>query len=140
MIQFFALILWVNRGEKIQCLSEEGDWAKIKRLSGTQGYVHSSLLKYGPIPDIEIVDWSWRTDPSFGTNGTIIWIVELRNNTEWYIDMIKVEISIYDASGRLTETDFQFVQGLAPGGTASSKSYATYYGTEKTARLRIVEN
>ncbi|MEQ8682952.1 MAG: SH3 domain-containing protein [Cyclobacteriaceae bacterium] len=128
----------VNRGSKVELLSTEGDWCKVKTLGGTEGYIFKELLKYSGLPDIEIVDWSWRTDPSFGTDGSVIWVVQLRNNTSSYVDMVKVEISIFDKQGRLTETDYTYVKGLSPGGTASDKSYATYYGTEEKASIRVV--
>lgn len=132
------ITLVVKRGEKLELLSKNGDWSKVKNLDGVEGYIFSNLLKYSDIPDIEIVNWNWQADRDFTSAGSVIWMVELRNNTSRYIDAVKVEISIYDKQGRLTETDYTYVKGLPPGGTASDKNYATYYGTEHKASIRVV--
>ncbi|MAE83592.1 MAG: hypothetical protein CMB80_12690 [Flammeovirgaceae bacterium] len=135
------IVKTLKRGEKLELISSGDSWSQVKTTIGTpiEGFIYNDLLKYGELPKIQIESWSWRTDPDFGTRGTIIWVVELRNNTRAYIKSVKVEISIYDANSQLTESSFTYVTGLSPNGTASKKSYATYYGTEKTASIRVVD-
>ena len=134
----YDIIRSLRHGIKIEFISNEGDWSRVATLRDT-GFVHNDFIGIDPLPDVQIVDWSWSTDPGFGTEGAVIWLVELRNNSSTYIEMVKVEITIYDAQGRVTDSDFTYVSGLAPGGTASKKSYATWYGTEQKARIRIAD-
>ena len=54
------------------------------------------------------------------------------------MESVKVEITIYDASSRVTDSEYTYVSGLALGGMASRKSYATYFGTEKKVSIRVV--
>ena len=104
------------------------------------GYASASVLRDGPLPPFEIVSWNWSTDPGFGIDGAVIWNVEVRNNTVTYVRQMRVDFATYDANDQLIDSDFTYVSGLSPGGTASAKSYATYYGREKTARIRIDPN
>ena len=128
----------LKRGSSIEVVSVENKWAKISLYGVHKGYVYEPLLKNSPLPSLEIASWNWSADPDFGTRGSIIWNVEVRNNTDRYIERAKVEFSTYDSSGELITSDSTYVMGLSPGGTATDKSYATYYGREKKGRVRIV--
>lgn len=86
---------------------------------------------------VEIVDWNWRSDPSFGKDGTIHWNAEVRNLSQRYIENVRLELTTYDAAGRLVASDFTYVGAIPPGGARSDKAYADYYGTEKRAELRV---
>lgn len=95
-------------------------------------------LDTGPTAaDVEIVSWNWRTDPNFGTEGAVIWTAEVENQASTPIESVRLELTTYDASGSVLASEFTYVSGLPPGGRKSTKSYATYYGTEDRARLQV---
>lgn len=123
------------RGDAVQFGSVSGEWG---RLIDGRGFVYLPVLENEPVPAFEIVSSSWVRDPDFGGSGSVIYNVELRNNTSRYVENVRVEITTYDANGSIMTTDFTFVKGLAPGGTGSAKGYATYFGGEETARIRVV--
>lgn len=83
---------------------------------------------------VEIVNWNWRTDPHFGGKGTILWNAQVRNNSDKYIESVRLELTTYDASNKLVTTAFTFVEAIPPGG---DESYATYYGTEERAGVQV---
>ena len=89
--------------------------------------------------DIEIVSWRCYKDPGFGGYGAIIIVGEIRNNTDRYIELVRVEVTLYDKAGTVTDSDYTHVRGLAPGAKKSFKFYATYYGTEEKASLQVHE-
>ena len=68
----------------------------------------------------------------------MIYTVEVKNNTSDYIRNVRVQFTSYDAAGKIIDTDWTYVTGLSPGGTASGKEYATYFGREKEAGMRIM--
>lgn len=127
----------LNRGDVVKISDVIDSWGKVYLDDVEIGFVFAPLLKDGPIPAIEIVDWNWRSDPDFGGDGIIKYTVELRNNTTRYIESVRVEITTYDNQGRLVASDFTYVNTLRPGEKASESSFAPYYGTEETARIRI---
>ena len=137
----FKLVGKLNRGEKIKADSlDQGWYAVYDSKNDKMGYASAKLLKDDPLPPFEIVNWNWRKDRDFGTKGTIIYTVEVRNNTNKYINSIRVDFATYDKNDNVMDATFTYVHGLQPGGTSSEKSYATYYGNEKTARIRIDPN
>lgn len=129
----------LKRGDAVILEDIENKWAKVKLDNNKIGYVYAPLLKKHPVPPLEIADWNWHTDPDFALRGSVIWNVEVRNNTDQYIGLVKVEFSTYDSSDKLITSDFTYVKGLSPGGTATGKGYATYFGQEKTGRIRIAQ-
>lgn len=129
----------LKRGDSVEVKGVEGEWARISIGDAPKGFVYEPLLKHNPIPPLEIADWNWYSDPEFGVDGSIIWNVEVRNNTNRYVKTVKVEFSSYDSSEKLITSDFTYVKGLSPGGKGTAKSYTTYFGREKTGRIRIVQ-
>jgi len=85
----------------------------------------------------EIADWSWYADPDFGSSGTVKWNVVVRNVSEKPIDSAKVELTTYDAAGKLLDSTFTFVDAIPPGATRSADSYADYYGSESKAEVNL---
>jgi len=127
----------LTRGDSIWVQRDGDKWRKIVRGSEKGNYIYVPLLEQSPLPAVEIASWNWIKDPSFGVDGAIVWNAEVRNNTTRYIDAVKLEITTYDAAGSIVTTDASYAKGLSPGGTASTKGYATYYGKEQKARLQI---
>jgi hypothetical protein len=128
----------LRRGEKIQTGFSLNNWIEVYRFGKSKGFVYDELLKNYPVPDFEILSWNWVKDYNFGVDGAIIWTVEVQNNTNNYIDHLRVEITTYDKNGKIMTSDYTFVKGLSPGGTASNTSYSTFYGGEKNAKVRII--
>ncbi|MBA7519297.1 hypothetical protein ES705_11375 [subsurface metagenome] len=87
---------------------------------------------------VEIESWRWISDPNFAGDGAIKWMGVLKNNTDKYISNVKVELIVYDKSGKITTTDSTYSNPLAPSGTAAFDGYADYYGTEDKAGVRII--
>lgn len=135
-----AVVTQLNRGASVEVDSLSSGWYRVFRAGRPIGYAAASVLKDAPIPPFEIVSWNWHSDPSFGVDGSIIWNVEVRNNTPEYVALLRVDFATYDDRNQLIESDFTYVRGLSPGATATTKSYATYFGREKTARIRIDPN
>jgi len=73
-------------------------------------------------------------------DGAVIYTVEVKNKTSEYIRNVRVQFTSYDAAGNIIDTDWTYVSGLSPGGPASGKGYATYFGREKEAGMRIMED
>lgn len=131
----------LGRGADVTVMADslENEWVPVRRDREVYGYVYADLLEDGPLPDTEIVDFTWRSDPSFGTDGTIRWVVEVRNNTNRYVDAVRVRFSTYDAQDNIISSTFAYVNNITPGGTSSNESFADYYGTEEGGRARIEE-
>lgn len=138
-----------SRGQTVWIVPDSStyQWTAVTFSQGARaiyGYVSSDYLRDTPVyqrdtpvPPIEIVDWNWRKDPGFGSNGAVRYTVELRNNTERYIRQVRVDFTTYDAAGSVIMSDYTYVTGLSPGGVASESSFADYFGEEKRARIRV---
>jgi len=87
----------------------------------------------------EIVDWNWAKDPNFGGDGAVIWNVQIKNTSDRNIAAVRVQLTTYDAAGKLVTSDDTYVNAIPPGGTGSGKAYADYYGTEDKAEVRVVD-
>lgn len=88
-------------------------------------------------PPVKIESWRWEADPNFTSDGAVIFTAVVRNTSSNPIRSVRLEFTSFDAAGRILDTQSDYATGLPPGGTASSKGYATYFGTEKTATLVI---
>lgn len=135
----YAVATQANRGDRLQVApdSSRDGWTAVFQGRNHVGYVSESVLEDRPLPRAEIADWNWRSRPDFGTSGTVEYTVSIRNNTDQYIDRLRVNFESYDASDRIITTAFAFVRGIPPGGTASTSSYATYFGREESGRISI---
>lgn len=132
----------LRRGEAVYVGTAENGWRHVATgptSEDTLGFIYAELLQKQPLPTIEIADWNWRKDPGFGGDGAVIWQGQVRNNSGRYVELVRVEFTSLDGAGSVVDTDFTYARGLAPGGTANFKGYATYYGTEDKGRVRIVQ-
>lgn len=87
--------------------------------------------------NVIISDWTWDSDASFGSDGAVIWTVEVQNKSDKYIESVKVGFTSYDNAGKIITSSFGFIKAIPPGTKRSNKSYADYYGTEKNAKVDI---
>jgi len=87
----------------------------------------------------EIVDWNWVKDPSFGTDGTIKWNVQVKNTSTEYLDSVKVELTTYDSANKLIATTSSRVSAIPPGEIRSENGYMDLYGTEDKAGIQITD-
>ena len=135
----FPVVTQLKRGDSVRVVREENEWSEV-RIKGYANtyYIYSPLLHNTPLPEIEISSWNWYKDPDYGLNGAVVWNVRVNNNTNEYIEYVLVEFSTYDANDELITSATTYVEGLPPGGYGVAKSFATYFGTEKHARIRIV--
>jgi hypothetical protein len=85
----------------------------------------------------KVEDWSWETDPDFGTEGAIKWRVSVRNLSSQPIATAKIEFSAYDADHHLLTTTFTYVENIPPGETRDEESFADFHGGEQTARVAV---
>jgi hypothetical protein len=85
----------------------------------------------------QVVSSNWRVDPDFGSDGAIIWTVEVQNMSAATLESAEVSIVIYDSSGQILTTGITFVGPIPPGEKRSSQSYADYHGTEANAIFQI---
>ena len=111
--------------------------AQQARKRRTDSIAAVAAQRLANMPAFEITTWSWRKDPDFTSDGATIWTGVVRNNTSRYVERVRVEFMSFDAADRIVDTDFGYATGLSPGGTASVKGYATYFGTEQRASLTI---
>jgi hypothetical protein len=84
----------------------------------------------------QIVSSNWRPDPAFGSDGAIVWTVEVQNNSSGEI-FAQVDFITYDAAGKILEYDFTFVGPVPPGGRAAGEGLADLHGTEASVNYQI---
>lgn len=131
-------MLTLLAGDSLQIGSPlRNGWAPVYRPKGDTLWALFSNLSTLPPSPIAIDTWSWYRDSDFAGTGAVIWTAVVKNRSSDYVESVRVEFTSFDAAGRVVDTDWGIATGLAPGGTASAKGYATYFGTEKTASLRI---
>lgn len=133
-VLIFAVWLWI--------IAEHGGGTP-GLVSGTNRQSESEPSAVGPqsfnLAAAELEDWNWRSEPDFGTRGTVRWNVKVKNTTEKPISSVKVELTTYSADGKMLASTFTYVDAIPPGGSRAEESYADYYGTEKTAEAKIVD-
>jgi len=99
---------------------------------------NKEIINNNGVAVVEIVSWNWKIDSDFGTKGVIKWNVEIKNNTDKYLNYVRVELTTYDSSGRIVCSTGTYVNNISPYGKGSDSSYADYYRTEKRANIKIV--
>lgn len=104
------------------------------------------MLSAGPsvsepsnLGSVEVASWNWKADPGFGNKGAVRWNVEVKNTSQRYIESVRVEITTYDRDDRIVTSDSSYVSGIPPGESRSDQSFATYYGTEDRAAVRVTD-
>lgn len=124
-------------GESVVVLRKEGEWGELQRSRG-KAFVLVSLLQKEPLPPLQIVNWDWRKAPRVGRKGVVVWVVEVRNNSDRHVDHVQAEMRTYDRKGRLLHTAVTHLRGIKPGKIGGSRSFATLTGKEASAQVRIV--
>lgn len=141
---FFVVSVFIFFGALLVAISDTGDYGASTTPNTSYRWSAAASANSAPAavqrrPEeyAEIVDWNWRKDPSFGTRGTILWTVEVRNTSDRYMESVRVDMTTYDAGGGLVSSNFTYVTAIPPGETRSSQSYADLYRTEETARAVV---
>ena len=88
---------------------------------------------------VKIKSLNWRADHTFTSGGAVIWSTEVANLSNKYLDSVRVEFTTYDIHGKIITSDTGYASGLKPYGSASQTGYATYFGAEHSAKIRVVE-
>lgn len=124
-------------GETVEVVRSEGEWGELRRTRG-KAYVLLGLLQKEPLPALQIVNWDWRKAPRVGRRGVVVWIVEVRNNTDRRVEHVQAELRTFDRKGRLLDTAVTHLRGIRPGKIGGSRSFATLTGKEASAQIRIL--
>ncbi len=132
-----AIAVKLARGDSVEVDSLSNGWWLVFRDGKRVGYSSESVLEEGPIPMLEISSWNWVKDADFGSDGSVIWTAQVRNNSDQNVQSVRLEFTTYARDSSLITTDYGFVTGIPPGGTRSTKGYATYFGTERKAMLQV---
>lgn len=104
---------------------------------GDNKWVHGDFLGVGYPPAVEVQSSKFHIDKEFAGEGAVVWTANVRNFSDQYIEKVRVEFTTFDDSDRIVTTDVGFASGLAPGGSAATKGYATYFGTEVKGSVRV---
>jgi hypothetical protein len=88
---------------------------------------------------VEVVSSAFYPQADFGTEGAVIWVVEVRNVTSQLIESAEVDITTRDAAGGALASGLTFVGPIPPGETRVGQSFADYVGTEATADFQVVD-
>jgi hypothetical protein len=97
------------------------------------------LVTFAQIPQPEITSFNWRADPEFGTDGAVIWVVDVLNPTALTLELVRVDFSTRDAAGTILSSAFTFVGPIPPGETRASESFSDYTGQETTADFQVTD-
>jgi hypothetical protein len=73
-----------------------------------------------------------------GRRGVVVWVVEVRNNTDRAVEHVQAEIRTFDRKGRLLDTAITHLRGIKPGKVGGSRSFAALTGKEASAQIRIL--
>jgi hypothetical protein len=92
-----------------------------------------------PTATAQITSSASYLDPSFGTDGAVIWVVEVQNPTSQTIESAEVNFTSHDAAGNVLASDLTFVGPIPPGETRASKGLADYLGTEASVDIQLGE-
>src|ERR1019366_7054097 len=87
---------------------------------------------------VEITTWNWKKDPSWGSNGVIHWVVQIKNKSARNVSRVDVEFSTFDAKGKIVSSSHEFVHAIPPGGSRAEESFADLYGSEADAHIQVV--
>lgn len=99
----------------------------------------TAIAQLSAVASVEITSSAHYIDPDFGFDGAVIWVVEVRNNTNQLVESARIEFTSHDASGTILTSDFTFIGPIPAGETRASQSYATYLGTEATVGIKVGE-
>jgi hypothetical protein len=121
-------------------------WGEAASDCGTSGVCtvildapQTVLVTFAQIPQPEITSFNWRVDPEFGSEGAVIWVVDVLNPTALTLELVRVDFSTRDAAGTILSSDFTFVGPIPPGETRASESFSDYTGQETTADFLVTD-
>jgi hypothetical protein len=100
---------------------------------------HSVVAVFNSAAQAQITTSNWRPDPDFGTDGAVIWTVEVQNPTDQTLHQVRVDFSTRDQTGKILASDFTFLGPIPPGETRAAESFADYLGSEATADFQITD-
>jgi hypothetical protein len=90
--------------------------------------------------DLQITSSAWYPEAaSDGVNGSVNWMVEVRNTTSRMIEVAQVNYVSHDAAGNVLVSDFTFVGPIPPGETRANEGFADYVGTETSVDITLGE-
>lgn len=88
---------------------------------------------------VEVVSSTFFPQPNFGTEGAVIWAVEVRNVTSQLVASAEINFTSHDATGSVLASGTTFIGPIPPGESRVGQSFADYFGTEATAEFEVAE-
>lgn len=88
--------------------------------------------------ELQITSSAWYPAPELG-EGSVIWVVEVRNNSSQTIEFARVDYTSLDAAGNVLVSDFTLVGPIPPGETRANEGLAEYRGTEASVDVQLGE-
>jgi hypothetical protein len=88
---------------------------------------------------VTLLSYATYTDPNFAGMGAIIWVADVRNNSQREIESATVNLTTYNAAGQILTTDALYVGPIPTGEARADQGYADYLGSEATIRVQLGE-
>jgi hypothetical protein len=88
---------------------------------------------------LEVVSSAFYPQPDFGTEGAVIWVVEVRNVTSQLVETAEIDATTRDAGGAVLSSGLTFIGPIPPGESRVGQSFVDYVGTEASADFQVVD-
>lgn len=86
---------------------------------------------------VEIVDWNWAPEPPIGKHGKVRWRLQVRNVSQKFIDLVRIELNTYDDAGKLVSEENAFISAIPPDETRDHNTSSDYYGIEIPVKANV---
>jgi hypothetical protein len=88
--------------------------------------------------ELQITSSAWYPAPDLA-EGSVVWVVEVRNNSSQTMEFARVNYTSHDAAGNVLVSDFTLVGPIPPGETRANEGLAEYRGTEASVDFQLGE-
>lgn len=105
-------------------------------LTMTRNQTATAQLSTGSA-GVEVVSSAFYPRPTFGDEGAVIWVVEVRNPTAQLVETAEIAFTSRDAAGGILASSSALIGPIPPGETRAIQSFAEYLGTEATADFQV---
>lgn len=86
----------------------------------------------------QITSSAYYIDPDFA-EGTVVWVVEVRNPSNQVVESAEIDFTTHDAAGTVLASDFVIVGPIPPGESRAAQSFADFLGSEATVDFKVGE-
>lgn len=105
-------------------------------LTSDHGVVTPGAL---PTDTVQLVSWDWKRVAGSSSKPVIAWQAELSNNSQDYIESVRLAMTTYDDKGQVVFADFSHATAIPPGETRQVSHLADAPGGEVKATVRVAE-